>query len=638
MRGISILNIRTVVVGSGAAGLNAADRLWQYGEHNLALITEKMSAGTSRNTGSDKQTYYKLSLAGEQEDSVYKLARGLFDGGCVDGEHALCEAALSMQGFFKLVELGVPFPHNKFGEYVGYKTDHDPNERGTSVGPYTSKYMTQALQRAVVEKGITLLEHHRVIKVLTKKHRVYGVLCLDTEAEEYVLVRCTNIVYATGGPAGIYADSVYPVSQLGASGVAFEAGVKGKNLTEWQYGMASLNPRWNVSGSYMQVLPCFVSTDKDGNDRREFLGDYYKTREEMLNMVFLKGYQWPFDARKAKEGSSVIDLLVYNEVCVKGRRVWLDYRTNAGSEPIPFGKLSEEAAGYLERTGTCQETPYERLCHLNMPAVEFYREHGVDLEKEMLEIAVCAQHNNGGLSVDGWWQTNVEGFFAVGEVAGTHGISRPGGSALNAGQVGSTRAAEYIAANCLADREWTKEEEAVFEKEIEQCISRGEQLACVKGLSERWHSATRKMSRCAAMLRDIKETKAFLEETREELLGYQNAQANTESVDIEQLAAAYRYYDMRICQLVYLSAILDYKEKGCNSRGSALYPEGGAMTDFSLDGEDGKAHGDIVQEISLSTEVFSCECQWRQVRNLEALTTPKAFETVWKEYREKSYF
>ena len=30
-------------------------------------------------------------------------------------------------------------------------------------------------------------------------------------------------------------------------------------------------------------------------------------------------------------------------------------------------------------------------------------------------------------------------------MAGTHGVKRPGGSALNAGQVGGIRAAEYIA-------------------------------------------------------------------------------------------------------------------------------------------------------------------------------------------------
>ena len=85
---------------------------------------------------------------------------------------------------------------------------------------------------------------------------------------------------------------------------------------------------------------------------------------------------------------------------------------------------------------------------MNAPAVEFYREHGVDLETQPLEIALCAQHNNGGLAVDCWWQTNIKGLFAAGEAAGTHGVCRPGGTALNAGQVGSRRAAEYISRRC----------------------------------------------------------------------------------------------------------------------------------------------------------------------------------------------
>ena len=40
----------------------------------------------------------------------------------------------------------------------------------------------------------------------------------------------------------------------------------------------------------------------------------------------------------------------------------------------------------------------------------------------------------------------LPGVYAVGEAAGTHGVTRPGGAALNAGQVFATRAAEHIAA------------------------------------------------------------------------------------------------------------------------------------------------------------------------------------------------
>ena len=50
------------------------------------------------------------------------------------------------------------------------------------------------------------------------------------------------------------------------------------------------------------------------------------------------------------------------------------------------------------------------------------------------------KHNNGGAAVNAWWESCVEGLFVVGEAAGTHGVYRPGGSALNAGQAGSTLA------------------------------------------------------------------------------------------------------------------------------------------------------------------------------------------------------
>ena len=54
---IPVTALSTVVVGSGAAGYNAVLRLSEYGETDIALLTEGVTAGTSRNTGSDKQTY-----------------------------------------------------------------------------------------------------------------------------------------------------------------------------------------------------------------------------------------------------------------------------------------------------------------------------------------------------------------------------------------------------------------------------------------------------------------------------------------------------------------------------------------------------------------------------------------------------
>ena len=161
----------TIIIGTGCAGYNAALRLARLGVGGVAIVTEGRFMGTSRNTGSDKQTYYKLSLAGGDGDSVREMAQTLYEGGGVMGEHAMAEAAYSVRAFMNLVELGVPFPCNEYGEYAGYKTDHDPRCRATSCGPLTSKYMTECLERSVKNKNIPVLDGMQAVKLLDKGRR-----------------------------------------------------------------------------------------------------------------------------------------------------------------------------------------------------------------------------------------------------------------------------------------------------------------------------------------------------------------------------------------------------------------------------------------------------------------------------------
>ena len=430
----------TLIIGTGCAGYNAADKLYDLGVTDIAIVTEGRFMGTSRNTGSDKQTYYKLSLCGSDGDSVREMADTLYSGGGVMGEHALAEAAYSVRCFMRLVELGVPFPTNEYGEYAGYKTDHDPRTRATSCGPLTSKYMTEALERSVLSKGIEIIDFQRVVKIITEGNAVVGISCANTVTGEISVIGCQNVILCTGGPAGIYKNTVYPESQRGATGLATEAGAGLSNMEEWQYGIASTKFRWNLSGTDQQVLPRYVSVDSEGNER-EFL--FEKLGEESLGLIFLKGYQWPFDTRKT-EGSSKVDLLVAEEI-KKGNRVYLDFLRNPKGLEKGFDVLPREAYTYLENSKALFGTPIERLAKMNIGAIELYADHGIDLYKEYLEIAVCAQHCNGGVAVDGNWQSEVEGLYVAGEAAGTFGVYRPGGSALNSTQVGSLRAAEHIA-------------------------------------------------------------------------------------------------------------------------------------------------------------------------------------------------
>ena len=627
----------TIVVGSGAAGFNAACRLAQYGQTDTAIVTEGLDMGTSRNTGSDKQTYYKLTLSGGEPDSVMDMARTLFDGQCVDGDLALCEAALSAPSFMRLAELGVPFPQNRYGEFVGYRTDHDPRRRATSVGPYTSREMTRALEGEARRMGVEIFDQMQVVRILSDGDRAYGLICLDKAhcddpARRYTAFCCRNIVWATGGPAGLYHDTVYPIGHCGASGAAFRAGARGRNLTEWQFGLASLDPRWNVSGTYMQVLPRFVSTDDAGGDEREFLLDTLKDQGDLLSRVFLKGYQWPFDARKAVDGSSLIDLLVYQER-QKGRRVYLDYRSDPCGGAVDYARLCTAAREYLQRAGACFGTPYERLRHMNAPAVAFYAERGVDLSRSMLEISLCAQHNNGGLAVDCWWRTNIEGLYAAGEAAGTHGVYRPGGSALNAGQVGSTRAARHI-----AKRGGARPDEEGFRRLLDQEYEQIEALTervlsggdTVEALFQR---AQRRMSRAAGPIRERARAVEALSQTRADI---QSLADEARVPDAGGLATFFRLEDTLLSQWVYLSAVLDYIDAGGRSRGSALYGEERGETlctalsypfRFTLSGDH---LGDMIQEMAIKDGQVTAS--WRKVRPIPQ--EDDFFENVWRSYRQ----
>ncbi|MDR3375562.1 MAG: FAD-binding protein, partial [Ancalomicrobiaceae bacterium] len=105
-----------------------------------------------------------------------------------------------------------------------------------------------------------------------------------------------------------------------------------------------------------------------------------------------------------------------------------------------------DVRSYLAKAGALLATPLERLSKMNPLSIELYKRYKRDITREPLEFGVNNQHMNGGLAVDIWGETSLADCYAVGEAAGTHGVTRPGGAALNAGQVFGTRAAERIAA------------------------------------------------------------------------------------------------------------------------------------------------------------------------------------------------
>jgi len=508
--------------------------------------------------------------------------------------------------------------------------------------------MTECLEQQVRMKDIDIFDHHPVISILKDQeaNEVLGLLCLDLNDIDndygFAMFNCTNVIYCTGGSACMYWHSVFPKSQFGGTGVALAAGVAGVNLGEWQYGLASVKFRWNVSGTYQQVLPRYVSTDADMQDEREFLCDYFENLRQMCDAIFLKGYQWPFDPRKLENfGSSVIDILVYIETQMKGRRVFLDYTKNpSGNSPADlFNSLSQEGREYLANSNALFGKPIDRLKKMNPLAIDLYMKSGINITTEYLEIDVCAQHNNGGLQGDIWWQSAVKGFFPVGEVAGTLGVYRPGGSALNSTQTGGVRAAAYI---CKKRAHSPLPEDVFLQKVAAQVDTKYELAKSVQigdsNIAQLREHYQKQMTKIAAFFRNEKEIASHIPTVKAALREVFSKAAVPSPAELNEV---FRNYDMLVCQYTYLHSMLAYMQNGGKSRGSYVVVENNGTHSFNHERLNFKYSIDTKLSRVTCVSMFdenSCDAQthWEAVRDIPE--DDNWFERVWEQYRNDDIY
>jgi succinate dehydrogenase/fumarate reductase flavoprotein subunit len=661
---VTIHNYHTLIVGAGAAGMNCAVHLFEFmtqkgvkdPQKKIAVITAGLDLGASRMSGSDKQTYYKMGTSPDVADSAEDFTKSLTAAGCVHQDLALAEGIGSLREFYHLVQAGVPFPHDAQGSYVGYKTDHDPYQRATSAGPKTSRFMSECLQRQVERYKIAIHDKQEVARLITvgegKTKRIAAVITVDnsrcnpTENAINVFV-CENLVLAAGGPGELYETTVYPEGQFGIHGLAFEAGLAAENLTESQFGLASIKFRWNVSGTYMQVVPRIYSTVADGSDHREFLADVFPTMRQMATNIFLKGYQWPFDPQRIENlQSSLIDVLVFNETR-QGRRVFMDFLQNpvgrADMKAFNLDDLELEAGMYLSSTGATQSRPIDRLKHMNPLAIDIYTEHGIDLWSEPLEIAVCAQHNNGGFAVNKWWESTIPHTFVIGEMAGTHGVKRPGGSALNAGQTGGLRAAEFIANVYTPDNDagdmsnYLQEKIESFVGEMGKMFANANGLAGQKVMQDIRHRMTTSVGHIRR-LEDAREALVQAVDLYGKII-YRGFKAQS----TEDAIAAIQARHMAVTSAAYLKAIVTLLEQGGGSRGShlVLAEDGLEIHPSVIDDRTGRPLRFKKENIELrkyilrvefdpkNNDLFVC----RNISPRSADKPPTAFESAWNDFR-----
>lgn len=483
-----------LIVGGGGAALRAAIAAKEnYPEGDIVIATKGIlgKSGITANACSDRMAFHATlpsTLPNKKENWRYH-ANDIYEiGGHVsDKDLAEILAKNSAEAFYFLDKLGVPFKKKENGTPDQFLTDGSIYPRALYTGPYTAQHIEEVLVKKVKSMDIKILEHNMLIKIVLNRNKnsVAGALLIDKTKENeegrgLCLIKTNNIILATGGAGAMFKINVFTPDLTGDSyALAYDIGAELTNLEFIQIGLSSVKTKLACSGSIMRSVPRIV------NDRgEEFLKKYFSedfSYDELYNTIFTKGFNWPVSVEHI---SSLIDVAIYKEV-IEGKRVFLDFSQNPKN--FHFNKLAQNLRedyskeqikniGEKER----QVSPLNRLREINPEIIQWFKKRKIYIEiGDNVEIAPAIQHFQGGIKIREKANTNIEGLYAAGEVAGgQHGANRPGGNALLDCQVFGKIAGEEAAKRAKNNNVTTD----IPVKEIEKVLEEFESIIKSKGI------------------------------------------------------------------------------------------------------------------------------------------------------------
>ncbi len=428
-----------LVVGSGGAGLRAALSAKETNKNlDVKIVTkgELLKDSVTATSYSDRMAFHATLDTTEPrtEDSWRYHAEDIFAIGGMVSDQNLAEvlAKNSKDAFEYLESLGVPFVRE--GNIVKqFRTDGSKYARACFTGPDTAVQISKALAKRVKEENIEVIENTMIQGLLLdEENRVKGAWGIDILDNEYFFVDAPAIIMATGGAGQVFLENLFPPLATGDGwAAALRAGAEFVNMEFIQIGLSSRETKIACSGSFMRSLPEIVNSEGE-----DVLLKYYKdkySQEELINILFSKGWSWPLSY---EEESHIIDVAVAKEIHA-GRQVFLNYAQNPDfleKEYLPEKVLEwyKSSLGEDLVRGKLFASPLLRLKKMNPEVYELLKSKGIDLdEKGKIEIVPAVQHFQGGIKINEKAETTIEGLYACGEAAGgQHGANRPGGNSL----------------------------------------------------------------------------------------------------------------------------------------------------------------------------------------------------------------
>lgn len=386
-----------LVIGSGIAGLSFALRAAELG--TVVVVTKKQEVDTATNLAQGG-----IAAVLDKDDTVEEHVYDTLESGAGICDRDVVELVVGEGGdrVRDLASLGVRFvKKNESSKEFDLGREGGHSKRRVA---HAYDLTGREIERALVEQvkshpNITVKENHVAVDLLMAEERCVGAYILEKEGL-VIPYKAKITSLCTGGCGKVYLYTSNPDIATGDGvAMAMRAGAEIESMEFVQFHPTCLfHPKAkNFLISEAVRGEGGVLIDADGN---KFMGKY--------------------DSRK--------DLATRDAVA---RAIDQEMKTT-GNESV-FLDITHKSHEFLSKRFP---TIYNRCL-----------EYGVDMSREPVPVVPAAHYLCGGVKVDTWGQSSVEGLLCLGETSctGLHGGNRLASNSLLEAVVFSKRAADRCA-------------------------------------------------------------------------------------------------------------------------------------------------------------------------------------------------
>ncbi len=390
-----IIKTDILVIGAGGAGIRAAIEAKKSGLEVFLLGKEVLGCA---HTG--------MAMGGMNAAMVKPAtpefhAQITIEGGYFINNYKMVKVfAEEMPArIYDLESYGVIYDRLDNGEFYTWAGPKQKYPLNVCVGDYTGREMMQGLVDEARKLKIKYTDEFFVSKLLTVKGQVVGAIGINIRNAQTVIFQAKSVILASGGAGRMYKVTTNAMSNTGDGyAMALNAGAELIDMEMVQFhptGMANTPSTLGVLVTEKTRAHGGILRNRKGE---RFMSKYYPKEMEL--------------AKRDEVSRSI-----YTEVAA--------------------GLGTKNGSVYLH----VDHWTKEKILEIIPDVYEQYKNTGVDISKEPMEIYPSMHHMMGGVKINEWGETIVPGLYATGEVAGgVHGANRLGGNSIAEGQVFGRRA------------------------------------------------------------------------------------------------------------------------------------------------------------------------------------------------------